>query len=175
MRPLLLVAAVAGACHPSPPCDGHEFVAFASDFASFERWIRVEVGAPDPRLGVGPRTVYLNEAPPRGATAFPRCTMLVKASPVGDDPLGFLVGRAKRGGGYNATGAVGWEWFDLDADADAEPAIAWRGPSPPAGRGYDCALGEDESDTLGDCNTCHAAAADADYVWTPEVAALLGR
>ncbi len=165
--------ALAGCAGGLPPCEGPEFVAFASDFADFQRWHRTELDDADPRLGGGPRVVYVNALPPRGATAFPQCTMFVKTTERGDDPSKwFMVGMAKRGGGYNADGATGWEWFDLDANADGVPAIDWRGPTPPEGRGYDCARGEDEGtevENVGDCNTCHAAAADNDFVLSTQL------
>lgn len=169
--PALIVAA---ACEPAgPACDGDTFVAMQEDFASFERWHRFEVDPPDPRLGTGARTVYASALPEDGG-GFPLCARLVKVGENGPDPSGWLmVGMAKRGGGYNADGAVGWEWFDLDLSADGVPLIDWRGPVPPEGRGYACALGEDELgvEGLGDCNFCHAGAADRDYVLTPALSA----
>ena len=81
-----------------------------------------------------------------------------------------MVGMAKRGGGYNADGAAGWEWFDLDpSPTTTRPLIDWRGPTPPEGRGYECALGEGEAgaERIGDCTTCHRAAASNDFVLTP--------
>ncbi len=76
---------------------------------------------------------------------------------------------AKRGGDYNADGAVGWEWFDLDLARSGEPLVDWRGPEPPAGRGYECALGEDDAgaEGVGDCNICHLSAASNDFVLSP--------
>ena len=137
------------------------------DFAGYERWRRFELDPPDPRLGAGRRFVYINTMPPRGVTTFPQCTMIVKGGEDGPDPLAWLmVGMAKRGGDYNPDGANGWEWFDLDLSATGAPLIDWRGPVPPEGRGYECALGEDEpgAEGVGDCNTCHRAADDNDHV-----------
>lgn len=129
-----------------PPCEGDEFIAMQSDFEDYERWRRLELDPADPRLGEGPRSVYINALPPRDATSFPQCTMIVKVGESGPDPTGWLmVGMAKRGGGYNADGAEGWEWFDLDLSPSGVPLIDWRGPSPPEGRGYECALGEEEA------------------------------
>ncbi len=39
----------------------------------------------------------------------------------------------KRGGGFNAEGAVGWEWFELTERDDESVAIKWRGVSAPSG------------------------------------------
>lgn len=150
-----------------PPCEVEEYVAMQEDFAAFETWPRFDVDAPDPRLGGAARSVYISRLPPPGATSFPVCTKIVKVGREGDDPTQWLmVAMAKRGGGYNADGAVGWEWFDIDVLADGTPVIDWRGPAPPAGQGYECALGEDEAgaEGVGDCNTCHGVAAANDFV-----------
>jgi hypothetical protein len=152
-------------------------VAMQQDFDGFDRWRSFELEVPDPRLGGGARTVYVNDLPPRRAGAFPVCTAIVKVGEAGDDPTQWLmVGMAKRGGGTNADGAQGWEWFDLDLTADLEVVIDWRGPVPPEGRGYECVLGEDEpsAEGVGDCNTCHLAGADTDFVLTPELGERLG-
>lgn len=159
-------------CDELPPCEGDEFVAMQADFADYERWRRFEIEPPDPRLGEGARTVYINAMPPRGSTSFPQCTMIVKVGESGPAPTGWLmVGMAKRGGDYNADGAVDWEWFDLDLSASGAPLIDWRGPVPPEGRGYECALGEDEvgAEGVGDCNTCHRSGDSNDYVLSPDL------
>jgi hypothetical protein len=168
LRRSLLVWIAASACRDGlPPCDDSEFVAMQSDFDDYERWHAYELDPPDPRLGTGARTAYLNAVPPRDSAEFPQCTMVVKVGENGPDPSAWLmVGMAKRGGTYNADGAAGWEWFDLDPASDGTPLIDWRGPVPPEGRGYECALGEDDAgaEGIGDCNICHAGAADNDYV-----------
>jgi hypothetical protein len=154
-------------CGGLPPCEGDAFVAMQEDFAGYEGWHRLDLEEPDPRLGLAARSVYINALPPRGATEYPRCTMIVKVAPTSEEPSSWLmVAMAKRGGGYNPDGAVGWEWFDLDPDADGVPVIDWRGPEPPEGSGYECALGEEEEGaaTIGDCDACHVGAADQDYV-----------
>lgn len=158
-------------CGEEVPCDGVEYVAMARDFESYRHWKRYVLQEPDLRLGTGARTVYIDPPPPRDATVFPLCTRIVKVGEEGDDPTEWLmVAMAKRGGDYNADGAVGWEWFDLDLTDRGVPAIEWRGPVPPEGRGYECALGEDDGGVeIGDCNTCHAASAN-DAVLTAELA-----
>ncbi|MCB9676832.1 MAG: hypothetical protein H6737_17085 [Alphaproteobacteria bacterium] len=167
MRVAPLAALVVLGCQGLPPCEGDEFIAFQADFERYESWRRFEIDPPDPRLGEGRRVVYINAVPPKGSTSFPQCTMIVKQGQSGDDPTAWLmVGMAKRGGTYNADGAAGWEWFDLDLSEDGVPLIDWRGPTPPEGRGYECALGEDEpgAEGVGDCNTCHAAGVANDFV-----------
>jgi hypothetical protein len=64
----------------------------------------------------------------------------------------------KRGADYNASGAVGWEWFELTRDANGSARIKWRGQGPPAGETYSAA-GQT-------CNDCHKAAAANDSVMT---------
>ena len=64
--------------------------------------------------------------------------------------------------GYNATGAPGWEWFELKESAGT-PVIVWRGEEPPSGEGY-VILGSEDTAVDGDCNSCHQAAYDNDYV-----------
>ena len=56
----------------------------------------------------------------------------------------------KRGGGYNAQGASGWEWFELQnlTDGSGGVQIVWRGLGPPAGEVYG-------GDPNAGCNTCH--------------------
>jgi hypothetical protein len=65
---------------------------------------------------------------------------------------------AKRGGNYNANGAIGWEWLELQEDASGNILIVWRGISPPAGEGYGGSV------VGGSCNTCHGTAMANDYV-----------
>ena len=67
---------------------------------------------------------------------------------------GKLFARVKRGSGYNQTGAVDWEWFEL-AEASGAVVVRWHGFGPPAG--------EDS----GGCNSCHKAAPANDYVLSP--------
>ncbi len=155
--------------HDGAPEPGDEFVAFQSDFADFQQWNSYYLG--DGALGdstlVGPRTAYMNIEPQSGSAQFPVGTMIVKTAEVADSPVDWVViGMAKRGAGYNADGAVGWEWFDLECTDSGSVVIDWRGLGPPEGQGYECALGSDTGDDplLGDCSTCHAAASSNDYV-----------
>ena len=56
----------------------------------------------------------------------------------------------KRGAGFNADGAAGWEWFQLANGPGDAPTILWRGVGPSDGDAYG-------ADT-GGCNGCHDAA-----------------
>jgi hypothetical protein len=153
-----LVASCGGSSAPDDTLSG-EFVAFAPDFQPFTTWssrlldLPSVMGSPH---AAGSRTVFINHEPPAGATSFPVGTMIVKRT----EADGQLLARAKRGGNYNSSGAVGWEWFELVTSAGGAVSIKWRGFGPPLGEGYG-------GDPKAGCNSCHALAAANDYVLTP--------
>lgn len=155
---------------PPPDGTGEVFIALQSDFAPFRTWPVETVPTTDTGHIAGDRQVYLNANPPAGAESFPVGTILVKTIrwEGGED----IHAMAKRGGGFNEDGAVGWEWFELALADDGTPVIQWRGASPPEGEAYGSLPGDatDTADTVtGDCNACHAGAADNDFVWTREL------
>jgi hypothetical protein len=130
------------------------FVAFGSDFQGFRSWPSFALpGAPDVGGGAhvaGDRTIYVNRVPPAGATEFEKGTIIVKAIG-GADPKLFAM--AKRGEGYNGTGAAGWEWFEIqELSGDSLITTEWRGVGPPDGESY-------AGNAEGGCNGCHAASA----------------
>lgn len=134
--------------------DQTAFIAFAPDFAGFERWRRFDVqGVAGLAHPAGARSVFINRLPAKSATAFPVGTVIVKRTEGGD-----TFAMVKRGGEYNRSGAVDWEWFELEPVGGAW-AIAWRGIAPPSGSGY----GDIEGGT---CNDCHAGAKANDFVYT---------
>jgi hypothetical protein len=155
-----LCGALAGCGGPGEEADGTStdpstFIAFARDFASYRSWTRFLI-AGAPAAGQvhlsGSRTVYVNRLPPPDARSFPVGTAIVKEMEAGE-----IFARAKRGGGYNGSGAAGWEWFDLKNEP-AGVAIVWRGIAPPAGAcAYGAVIG-------GVCNDCHGAATANDFV-----------
>lgn len=158
-------------------CAGEEpdsFVAFQRDFEGYRSWRTIDVAEADlPGFGhgTGDRTIHVSDG--RRGDLFPVGTRIVKVLRAGDDPTAWpVVAMAKRGGDYNDDGALGWEWFELHLDEAERPAIVWRGEEPPAGRGYACFLGGDDDTPQGptDCNVCHRAAADEDYVLSPQLA-----
>ncbi|HVU50821.1 MAG TPA: hypothetical protein VHL80_09050 [Polyangia bacterium] len=154
-------SACGGAAAPPTPTPGTEFVAFASDFQGFTAWPSVTLEFPSVSgspHAAGPRTVFINHEPPPGATQFPVGTMMVKRT----EADGQLLARAKRGGSYNGSGAVGWEWFELVLSTAGQVAIKWRGFGPPLGEAYG-------GDPTAGCNSCHKLAADNDYVLTPGI------
>lgn len=142
---------------------GGAFLAFASDFSTFETWPSFYLGdiEPTPNEISGPRTVYINKLPPHGSTEFPVGTMIVKAIKSGNDPaLWQIFAMAKRGACFNALGAHGWEWFELTLESGPLDVV-WRGVAPASGAGY----GGGKFGGL--CNGCHDAFSDNDYVQGP--------
>lgn len=163
------------ACLDHDPVPGQEgsYVAMQADFAGYASWAAFPVeGAAAGHAGDA-RTVYINRLPeefPGGdpsGTAFSVGTILVKVAerdPADTGATGPEVhAMVKRGGGYNP-GAPGWEWFDL-ALSGGVPVINWRGEGPPEGGGYQSGA-IDTANPDGDCNACHAAAYDNDFVHT---------
>jgi hypothetical protein len=167
---LLLCSAGSLGCSTSAnqgATDAGTFVAFASDFSGFHSWPSTPGvapdGAPPPPTGdagvhFGPLTTYINKRPPPGSTSFPVGTIIVKEP--NDPPLldRQIFAMVKRGGGYDSSGAIGWEFFGLrNLDAN-DVTILWRGVGPPTGEAY----GSD----VNVCKDCHAGARSNDFVWT---------
>jgi hypothetical protein len=150
-----LVGCGGGAAEPSDPT---VFLAVASDFADYPSWssqtfdTTVALGASHV---AGRRTVYINQQPPAGAAEFPVGTLIVKVT----ETDGKIFARAKRGGNFNKSGALNWEWFELE-EGTAGLSVRWHGWGPPAGEMYG-------GDAGGACNGCHSAAAANDYVLSP--------
>lgn len=151
-RPLLLAVTLA-ACGGTPEPDS--YVPFAAHFNGYTRWASFTVpGGPAQEQShlAGDRVIYISEKPARGATRFPVGTRIVKT--VGNQ----IFAMARRGGNYNADGAVNWEWLELEGTAE-QPFIRWRGIGPPDGEGY----GPPGTSA---CNICHGGAAETDFVHT---------
>ena len=148
--------------HQPLPGGDDEFVAMQTDFAGFSGWASYDIEAADTGHPAGGRTVYLSDSPPAGAEQFPVGTRIVKMIDGAD-----IHAMVKRGGDFNADGAPGWEWFELVLDG-ADPVIRWRGATPPDGEAYGALPGveEDSAAPLGDCNLCHGAVSDNDFVHT---------
>jgi len=134
------------------------FIALERSFQGFQNWARVDL--PDrPEQGnthvAGETHEYINTPTEPGAKEFPVGTIFVKT--VESTKKSDIFGMVKRGAGYNASGASGWEWFGLRARPDGSVAIVWRGVNAPDGETYG-------GDPLGGCNGCHGAAAKNDHV-----------
>lgn len=138
---------------------GSTYLAFATSFKNYKSWEKfpVTVGDANDVHVMGPRTEYLNKRPPKGATEFPVGTILVKELEDGPELDRKVFAMVKRGGDYNATGARGWEWFELKNEAGGNVTIVWRGLGPPAGEKYG-------GDPTGGCNSCHGTAKAQDFV-----------
>lgn len=156
----LALLALAGGCSGGGAAGGEgdvPFVATASMFAGFRGWSSNSIDNPVASGSThvsGPRTVYINHLPAADATAFPKGTLIVKET-FAD---GKIFARAKRGAGFNPTGAVDWEWFELQETDQNAIIIEWRGFGPPAG-------GDNYGgDANGACNDCHGIARANDYV-----------
>lgn len=147
---------------PAPAPGGDVFVALPSTFDGFHAWPSVRAVPPpgvDAGLhGAGEWTAYIERRPPAMSASFPIGTIIVKESSDPDPRKRTVFAMVKRGGGYNAQGAVGWEWFELTNGPNDEPQLKWRGTGPPSGEMY----GGDPNG----CNGCHAGAKQNDWVWT---------
>jgi hypothetical protein len=180
----LMLGALGLACGATPPSSmpGTTFTAFATDFEGFHSWPSapatpspnlppvpggdgVDAGtiAADGGVHVLPLTVYWNRPPPTGSTTFPVGTIIVKETDEADLTARKIFAMVKRGGDFNATGAVNWEWFELQNGVDSGVVINWRGFGPPSG----------SADVYGGnptiCNNCHVIAAANDDVWSSAV------
>ncbi len=150
--------ASSGATQPVEPSDTDAFIAFSSDFQDFEQWDHFAAdggdgGAQDP-VHTDPTLVeYVNRRAPAGADAFPVGTLIVKEGMQGDPLTRQFFAMAKRGGTFNAGGALGWEWFELQHAAASAGAvtIVWRGYGPPESEIYG-------GNAKAGCNECHMTA-----------------
>jgi len=133
------------------------FVPFARDFEAFESWMSFEVRTGEHAGVIGTVRVYINALPPSGSREFPVGTIIVKTVEVGDKTTWSIHSMVKRGGGFNAQGALDWEFYDLRFNEDEIPVILWRGADPPAGHGYETLPGL-ATGTEAPCNSCHLSA-----------------
>lgn len=136
------------------------FLAFASDFAGYRQWQHAVSDSSTGGDSVhtrGPKTVYWNRNPASQSSAFAIGTIIVKEAST-DAGASQTFAMVKRGANYNATGATGWEWFELQPNSVTSVTILWRGVGPPTGESY----GGDPTT----CNNCHSQAAGNDFVWS---------
>lgn len=159
----VLALALLGCGDEGPAPEPGLFIALSEQFRDFRAWPRVaisaEVDVPDPAL---PFFAYANRPPPAAGERYPVGTILVHTVEVTDDPTTWEVfAMAKRGGGYNASGARDWEYFRLGFARGNVPVIVSRGFAPTDSGSYGAGMGAGAG-----CNACHAAegAAANDYV-----------
>ncbi len=146
------VLVFAGCAPEETPSTG--FIALSRDFEGYENWesVTIDGGTIDTVHAAGPRRVFLNARADAGATEWPIGTILVKEMQFTTFAM------VKRGDGYNAKGARGWEWFELLQNIPGELPIKWRGVGPP--------LGENYSKSGQTCNDCHGPNVANDSVLT---------
>ncbi len=162
----LLAGCTAEMDAPPPRGEGEPFVATLADFEDFRSWPRWEI--PDVGTTSGhrpgePRFVYVRDTVPVWGEPFPVGAMIVKTLEMGEPPQWEIHAMAKRGGGYNPEGALGWEWFDLEIDPETGLFIEWRGEGSAADPG-----GYVDVAATG-CNGCHSVVPNTDYVFTRAV------
>lgn len=156
---LLLLAACGGA--PAATADApNVFIAINESFMGYTSWNHFHSdGPPDdgtytPDV-LGSREQYINTLPPPGSTEFPVGTIIVEDR-ASVPTVKFAA--VKRGGGFNSSGALNWEWFAITLSDSGVTKYEWRGVGPPKGDTYG-------GDPNGGCNSCHAACGLAnDYV-----------
>jgi len=152
---LVMLSGVAAACETAGPTR-EVFIASQSDFAEYTTWQQFSLGvAMNSGHPVGDELGYRNLEPEHGA--YPVGTILVKEIRVGDTPQQWeLFGMMKRGGHYNPSGAMDWEFATLRLNDDLIPIILTRGANPgdadSQGHGYGAA----SSGVT--CNRCHGIA-----------------
>ena len=159
---LLACGSLAGCLDHQLPSDGageerDVFIALQRDFADFRDWMRFPLRTAVMHAGVsGPVVAYLNELPPADASEFPVGTIVIKTVEIDPATEWTIHAMVKRGGGFNAQGALGWEYVDLAINDDDVPVIMWRGERPPSDHGYESLLGGGVDPALEvDCNGCH--------------------
>ena len=153
--PFLMLAIACGAAAPGTTTSGAP--AFARDFQGYGSWEPFALPGNDADAldggsvhTSGPRTIFLNQRPAKGSTEFPVGTLIVKQGTFSTFAM------HKRGGSYNAKGARGWEWLELQTNSAGQVVIVWQGLGPPAGERY--------GDINVTCNDCHRAATENDSV-----------
>jgi hypothetical protein len=175
---LSLALAVGCGGSANKPSDGGAdsvFIALESDFAPFQTWTRIFVGdGPLDGHPAGPRYGYLREKAPPGATKYPVGAIVVKTVEQGATREDWDVfAMVKRGGGFNQSGALDWEFFTLKINERGIPVLLYRGTNPDDGTA-------DGGDTHGygsapsgvTCNRCHGILGTerSDHILSPALA-----
>jgi hypothetical protein len=137
-------------------CIELQCIALQSNFRDYEDWMKFDTDVMGEHAGaLGTITEYLNELPEMGASEFPVGTMIVKTVQPTEGPAPAIHAMVKRGGTFNKTGALGWEFFELAKNKKGTPIIVWRGAKPPTGERYKNLLMPDSNVLEADCNGCH--------------------
>jgi hypothetical protein len=163
-------------CDREPPVSlprAEPFIALERDFQGLEDWHQIDLPEREAQ-GVthlaGDAVEYVNQVPRPGQKSFPVGTILVKRMTSGERKNDMFA-MVKRGGGFNAAGAHGWEWFELVRREDDSIGIKWRGIDAPFGESYSQTAdsSKEEGDPMGGCNGCHEMATKNDFVLTAEL------
>ncbi len=171
----LAIAVVLLSACSDPAAKGPVFIALQSDFSDFRSWSRVFVG--DGELEghpAGARYGYLKQHAPAGSTEYPVGTMIVKTVERDGGPKAWdIFAMVKRGGNYNKSGAINWEYFTLLINEDDIPVIFSRGDNPSDAE-HDGGPGHGYADPTGSgvtCNRCHGTGTEStDHVLSPALA-----
>src|SRR5262245_43626420 len=120
---LACAALLLGGCldNKLPPDENKQsrtFIALDNDFADFREWMVFMLDAKTHAAAKGPVNVFLNKLPPAGATKFPTGTIVVKTVEAGEPSAWTIHAMVKRGGNFNANGALNWEFYELKIDDD---------------------------------------------------------
>lgn len=149
--------AIAIALATVPSCGSGEletFIPMQRDFANFREWMAFDLG--DITIGGHPpghQTAYVNYPLEPGERAYRVGTIIVRVIDSGSRPQDWdIFAMAKRGGDYNAAGAVGWEFFILRINADGIPVILGRGLAPTSNQLDPYHQGPGIT-----CNSCHGS------------------
>lgn len=147
---------------------------FATDasFEGFRAWERHPLSSPTlPVQAIpGPAFVYASRRPEPGARRWPVGSILVKTVEPSDDPRDWTVhAMVKRHERFNPEGAVGWEFFALQLDAEGAPTILWRSDGHNDGHAYGASTMMLPTDHELSCNDCHALRWQTDAVLTPSL------
>lgn len=141
------------------------FIALDRNFEDFQSWTSFDLGEGEHVVEQsGHKMIYINALPQAGDREFRVGTMIVKVLELGEDLKAWQVhAMVKRGAGYNANGAFGWEYFDFTLDDDGIPRQNWRGETAPDGESYQVSVFTSDGVILQDvpdCNTCHQSASN---------------
>jgi hypothetical protein len=180
MRIRLLALALAlgsglAACDGSTGGDDGTFIALQSSFAGFRQWQSYYLG--DNELAghpPGKRYGYIKQK--TTDSKYPVGAVILKTVESGTSEADWeLFGMAKRGGSFNAGGAVGWEFFTMRIGSTGEPVIYSRGANPSDADADGGLTGTGYSDPAGSgttCNRCHGVSGTdrTDHVLSPLLA-----
>lgn len=169
----LLVVAASSSCGgkaaTKPPPVVQQFLVQDSDIADFTSWYS-QPFVIDPIADIfyppGSRFGFINHVAAPGATSYPIGTIIIKAIENSKDPTTWqLFGMSKRGGDYNAAGAVGWDFF-LPRFENGVPHIYSSGLTPTVDGNPDMGAVNEGSYFAGGqiaCDVCHGSKDYAPY------------